>query len=409
MVKTTGMTSLLHFLRRKSRSYSRKPITVLAKETSQAFSELGSSVPLKPSAATTRPHMSTTPQTQTHQNSKYTNTGRRSGRKCIARYSRQRRRPGQKKAEDYTKTMSESIIPPATAITNIFNSKMKSLDQDGQAELTFRMWDILEGRQTTSEDITRTQLICTPDAVPAYTKRTIVTHDTAVHFESCPYCYLRRLEIVDDTGMPTCTECGVVAPPVFHFETPFKKGGGEGTENPHYSVVHKHVYDRMAHFKALLNSIQGLGRSHLCPKMMQALRDKVKEQYPCWPDHNWVTRTLKSLKQGKYIPQAIRIAAIINNRYSSPFIEEHKLNQLELGFVDVCKHFDDWIQTNKQVKRKNFMSYPYITHQLFTRLGLSHLCPFVKIIKSSARLEAQNMLWKGVCERANWPFVSLTN
>ena len=300
--------------------------------------------------------------------------------------------------------MDDSIIPPAMAITNIYIDKMKSLDIDKQAALTFEMWDILEGRQSTPEDIIRTQLICTPGAVPAYTKRDIIVHETANHYERCSNCFSLhgRVEIIDDTDMPTCTECGVVGPPTLTFETPFSKVR-IGTENPHFSVVHKHVYDRMAHFKALLNNIQGLGRVSLCPKMLQALRGMVEEQYPCWPDHHWVIRNLKALKQGKYTPHAIRIAALINTRFSPPIVQEHQLNQLELGFVEVCKHFDDWIQDNKHVKRKNFMSYPYIAHQLFKRNSLEHLCPFVQIIKSSARLQVQDQIWEAVSRRLNWP------
>ena len=408
MVKL-GTTSAVSFLRRKSRSPSTRPFTVSVRGISRACTEHGSSVPSKPSAATTKARTSTTPSTQTHPISKSTSTGRRSGRKCIARYSRQRRKPGQKKAEDYRKNMRESIIPPATAITNIYNEKMRTLDLEGQAALTFKMWDILDGRQSLPEDIIRTQLICAPGAVPAFTKRAIVSRDNANHHERCSYCH-GRVDIVDDTDMPTCTECGIVTPPILHFETPFLRGGQQGAENPHYSIVHKHIYDRMAHFKALINSIQGLGRAALCPDMLQALRDRVEEKYPCWPDHHWVKRNLKQLKQGKYIPQAIRIAALINSRFDPPFIPEHQLNQLELGFVEICKHFDGWIQqAGKQIKRKNFMSYPYIAHQLFKRNGLEHLCPFISIIKSSVRLEAQNQMWKAVCEQGHLPFVPLTN
>lgn len=404
----TGMTSAVFSHKPSSRMPLKRRRAASPVETLLVLSGLGRPSRRRRSSDTTNSHMNTTLSTKTHPFNKLVRTGRRSGRRCIARYSRQRRRPGQKKAEDYSNAMRDSVIPPPTAITNIYINKMKTLDSDGQAALTFKMWDILEGRQSTPEDIIRTQLVCTPGAVPAYTKRGIITHDTANHHERCSYCH-GRVDVIDDTDMPTCTECGVVTPPLLHFEASFLRGGRQGTENPHFTVVHKHIYDRMAHFKALLNNIQGLGRVSLCPKMLQALRDRVEEQYPCWPDHHWVIHNLKALKQGKYTPHAIRIAALINTRFSPPIVHEHQLNQLEIGFVEVCKHFDDWIQDNKNVKRKNFMSYPYIAHQLFRRNGLEHLCPFVQIIKSSVRLETQNQMWKAVCERGKFPFVSLTN
>lgn len=410
MVKSTtvGMTSAALSHKLNSRMPLRRRRGVSRMETLLVSSGLGRPSHPRPSSATTNSHTNTTPSTKTHPFNKLPRTGRRSGRKCIARYSRQRRRPGQKKAEDYHKAMHESTIPPAMAITNIYNDKMKTLDTDGQAALTFEMWDILEGRQSTTEDITRTQLICNPDAVPAYTKRDIVVHETANHYERCSYCH-GGVEVVDESDMPTCTACGVVTPPTLHFETPFLRGGQQGTENPHFSITHKHVYDRMAHFKAILNSVQGLGRCALCPNMLQQLRDRVEEQYPCWPDHHWVIRNLKQLKQGKYTPYAVRIAALVNTRFSPPTIPEALLNKLEIDFIYVCKHFDSWIQNEDSSMRKNFMSYPYVVCQLFRNNGLQNICQFLKLIKSSARLEVQNKMWKAVCMRGDLPFVSLTN
>lgn len=332
-------------------------------------------------------------------------TGRISGRKCVARYSRNRRRPGQKKGEDYMRNMRMAPEPPAITITNLYITKMKDLDPDAQAELTFKMWDILAGAQIREDDTIKTQIICAPHTVPDYIKRDVTTRELYIDNDQCPYCLERAVVVIDIHGEPSCTACGAVLPPTLHFETPFTKGDGRKEQQAHFSVVHKHIYDRMAHFKALMSNIQGMGRGKLCPTMTDTLLQAAREcPYPYAIDHLWVGRHLKLNKQGKYIPQAVRLTSLANPFFTPPILELKQLDQLEVGFVEVCARFDQWITSNKEVKRKNFMSYPYIAHQLFIRVGLPHLCQYLNMIKSDVRLDAQNKMWAFLCSNAGWTF-----
>lgn len=348
---------------------------------------------------------STTPSTQIQHSSKLSVTGRISGRKCVARYSRNRRRPGQKKGEDYMRNIRMAPESPAITITNLYLTKMKDLDRDAQAELTFRMWDILAGAQIREDDAIKTQIICAPHTVPDYIKKDVTTRELYIDTDQCPYCLERSVVVIDIHGEPSCTACGAALPPTLHFETPFAKGDGRKEEQAHFTVVHKHIYDRMAHFKALMNNIQGLGRSKLCPTMIAMLLQAVSESpSPYAIDHSWVARHLKLNKQGKYIPQAVRLASLANPFFTTPTLDMNQLDQLEMGFVEVCDRFDEWITSNKHVKRKNFMSYPYIAHQLFIRVGLPHLCQYLNMIKSDVRLDAQNKMWEILCANSGWAF-----
>lgn len=405
-VRGTSMTSPAKWRRSKSAICSgrRKPASS-AKTTVGSFA-FGKLSPQRHATASMTSAQSTIRFDPTLHPKTTRHIGRGSGRKCVAGYSRNRRRPGQKAGEDYLHHMRKDTEAPATTITKTFISKMKSLrgDTDAQADLVFRMWDILSGSQTREDDVIKTQIICTPEKVPAYIKSDVVLRELAIDINQCAYCHAR----FDYDATDGCLECGALPLPTFHFETPFCKDNyhsSKKVDNAHFRVVHKHIYDRMAHFKALLHNMQGLGQGKLCAGVTDKLID-IALADPNYPliDHIWVIAQLKKLKQGRYIPQAVRLARIANPFFSPPELDPTKIEQLELGFVEVCTRFDEFIKENKEIKRKNFMSYPYIAHQLFIRNDLSHLCGYLNMIKSDVRLDAQNKLWRVICEKAAWAY-----
>lgn len=403
-----GMTLAVHLPRSNSASSLKRRRSVSSEKTTLVSFDYGRQSHLKRAHASTTSAPSTIHSIHLPPSTMSKHTGKTSGRKCVAGYSRNRRRPGQKAGEDFLRNRRSDLDSPATTITKLYLTKLRTLDMEAQAELTFKMWDILAGTQTRQDDVIKTQIICAPETVPTYIKRDVAIREIAIDTSQCHYCYEKNVDVVDDTDMLTCLDCGAIQNQSYHFETPFKKGGAREKENPHFRIVHKHVYDRMSHFKALLHNVQGLGQGKLCEKMQQTLlTTALALPDPRVVDHVWVTEHLKRHKQGKYIPQAVRLARLANPFLTPPYISEQNLEQLELGFVEVCRCFDEWIQANKTVKRKNFMSYPYIAHQLLTRVGLPHLCAYLNMIRGDTRLDAQNKLWENVCEKAKWAYKPL--
>lgn len=400
----TTMTSLAKWRKSKSASFSQRHKPASSAETMLDSSAPGKQSLQKHATASTTSARSTIRFDPILPTRTTRPTGKGSGRKCVAGYSRNRRRPGQKAGEDYLRHMRKDPETPATTITKIFSSKMKNLDTDAQVDLVFQMWDILSGSQMREDDVIKTQIICTPEKVPPYIKRDMIIRELAIDTNQCAFCHARFHRDFADG----CKECGAVPTPAFHFETPFCKDNhpsSEKVENAHFRIVHKHIYDRMSHFKALLHNLQGLGKGKISADVTNNLIDAALA-HPNHPllDHNWVIAHLKKHKQGRYIPQAVRLACIANPFFSPPSLDPTHMEQLELGFVEVCTRFDEFIQENKEIKRKNFMSYPYIAHQLLTRVGLSHLCGYLNMIKSDVRLDAQNKLWEVICEKAGWAY-----
>lgn len=329
--------------------------------------------------------------------------GRRSGPKCIARYSRNRRRAGQAKGETYIKKLEAGAIP--NQITAIFNKRMAFLDgnNDAQAKLGLEMWDILMGQQNTMEDVIKASLICDPSGVPAIITKDLTMIENAIDVDRCEHCESPDIYRCDASGYVSCESCGCVASyPVCKLETPFMDmASGKAKTSSTFGVTSVHIYDRMTHFKTLLNNIRGNGSRELDPAMLAMLRKKRVDTKQTI-DHVWVISVLKGTKYSKFSPLAVRIARIVSDGEFVPrVIEMDVIQRLEDAFADVCRGFDEWIQTTDNA-RKNFMSYPYVACRIFERHGLSSLNEYVMKIKGLPTIKKQGVMWKQVCQRIGW-------
>lgn len=357
------------------------------------------------SGVSTSSTRSTTPQTKMA--AATSKRGKISRPKCIAHYSRKRRKPGQLVGEKFMAKRPTNDTR-SKRITDVYLGQLARLDGDldAQAALTFKMWDILNGSQTHRDDEINAEIICQPDAVPAYVRRDVLIRKIAIDPNECEHCHGTVTYIDHVTDQKMCEDCGAVHAPVPVLESPFANKISK-TNIAHFRVVNSHVYDRMSHFKALLHNIQGLGQSKLCPLMLDALRARARTEMSENITHKWVCSALRAIKMGKFSPQAVRIAQLVSDgRFKAPVIEKDTHERLLASFVDVCVFFDEWIQ-NAVTDRKNFMSYPYIAFQIFSAHSLAHLHDYLTLIKSDARREVQNKIWQGVCERAGWPFAAL--
>lgn len=405
------MTSVLHLPRRDCTFSSNPPMTVSSVETSGELFKPGQRSTTRPrrGSMTSRPHMNRLTDKQTVEI--LTKFGRSSKPVCIARYSRQRKLPGQSTAEVYLKTMRKRSETVADVITRVFNNKLAGMNGDSEAQikLMFSMWDVLAGSQTRETDAIRAITICKPEDVPAYIKRQMVAEDVVIELDECDYCASRTLVHIDDEARAGCETCGAMQSIQLHYEMPWMmkgpQAGGVSTqaEAPGAQVVSKHVYDRLSHFRAILHNIQGRCQGKLCEKMMATLADRLAGTPPAMVTHTLVQTMLKSMKQGKYVPQATRIAYILSDKTCvAPDIPAHVVDMMCMDFSLVCIHYDAWINSHTASKRKNFMSYPFILAKLLARHNMDNLLPFVSVIKSDARRGEQVKLWNIVCEGTGW-------
>ena len=423
----TGMTSAVPSPIYNSTFFSSLPVSVSLPEMSVESSSCGNQSTPPPSSAPMRCRRPTTKRPEIKMDLNMKPFGRRCKQTCFAPYSRQhqtqpeerrRQRPGEQVGKAYFQQQQMDLTPVGAisdTITSIYNTKMASLDGDvdKQNELTFKLWDILAGSQDRVDDAIKAHLICDPDSVPPFVKRDLLALEVFIDTDQCDYCHDRCMVYDDESGSSYCDTCGSGGETRLVLETPFASSRSSHTTNSQMSVgfetVHKHIYDRLSHFQALLNNVQGRGNSKLCPRMIETLRTKARAlpglssvTYP------WVMASLKTMRAGKFIPHAVRITQLVAQGFwNPPTIEPNDKNALVDGFVRVCEQYDRWIGENTDTKRKNFMSYPYIAYQLCMRQGLTDICGFFTLIKSDVRRATQNKLWAVICERERWAFNSL--
>jgi len=312
-----------------------------------------------------------------------------------------RRKRGQKKGEVYTTRARTDT--PTDEITKMYKNKIDSLGNDitAQNEITFKLWDVLRGAQDKNDDVLKTAMICTPDTVPEFIKQDIAIDGTTREQWTieCKWCGW-LLTYMEDSGHYACESCGVVAEEKLTMETNMHCFSVVRT----HDIVKKHVYDRMSHFRALMSSIQGISQTKLCDKMLATLRTEADAEGVV-VSPKWVMERLKAHKMGKYTPKRFRIAQLLDHTCLPPVLELGEMERLMSSFALVCKHFDEWrTDETTTTARKNFMSYPYIAHQLFKMIGMPKMCASLLMISSPARMKVQNGIWAEVCERTGWAF-----
>ena len=343
--------------------------------------------------------------------------GKASKIKCISMQKRGRKWNGQNKAEEYVRHIYKNTTNPALEITRIMNSRLIELSDStqDQCDLLFSLMDILKKETQGIEDVIKTELICYPDRVPEYTKRSYTLqklyHKGEYWCEECE----QDTVVYDGLGRKVCNECGLQKTDYIgeYFTTQAYTQHADGSSKDDvnsqgsHSLQHKHIYDRMSNFKAQLRQLQGECVSALDEKVMRHMH-----QAALWVDKKnidcqWVIKELKKIKAGKYIPQRQRIAAIVSGgAYTPPQLPPLIVEQLLHDFETLCKAYDKWIGQAK-TKRKNFISYPFVVYQLLCRHNFQKYTGDLRLIKNTKRLEEQARVWQELAGETAFDFFNI--
>ena len=57
--------------------------------------------------------------------------------------------------------------------------------------------------------------------------------------------------------------------------------------------------------------------------------------------------------------------------------------------------------------RKNFLNYNYCFHRCFQMLGMQHFSAYFPSIKSKAKLDSLDQIWKSICTDLGWKYEPL--
>ena len=332
--------------------------------------------------------------------------------KCIVNKSHVkkslRRDPkGEGARRKYRKTITSANAGSAsitTRIATMCRQRLQDLQDmpDKQARIAFHLMKITKQQTHTINDLIQTTYMCYPERLPTNTLRRLLLEKIALDPETCTLC--AGLQIKDLlTNRYSCTRCGTQCAEDSNIIDNLKNSINDHA-TPGYSLVQKHMYDRMNNFKNALNDLQGKGETKIEPECITKLRERCPTTITL---PSKIMTELKKLKQGKYIPIRYRLAALIS-AYKPIVLQLEELTAMKRMFARVCDVFDKLKNSDVLVfQRKNFMSYQYVLYQLLRECGAKGGRTYIKLPSGEKCKADHDAMWKHVCRDCGWVFLPL--
>lgn len=205
-------------------------------------------------------------------------------------------------------------------------------------------------------------------------------------------------EFAHTTSMLTCVRCGKSE---YHMEM--------STRNLSYleeistSANQPYAYQRINHFSDWLNSIQGKEHTEVPQEVIDAIKAEFRKE-------GCVTRSeikpskvrgyLKKLNLSKYYEHTNHITSLLNG-VPPPIFPKELEDKLKAMFKAVQEPF----RKHCPKTRKNFLSYKYTLYKFCELLGEDQYKKHFPLLKSAAKLHAQDVIFKAICQELGWQFI----
>ncbi len=182
-----------------------------------------------------------------------------------------------------------------------------------------------------------------------------------------------------------CFECGVC----------FDEPEYVVSDLQNYMPRHKRYYNRLDHFKEVLNQYQGKEGRDIPDHIVQRVKDEV-ERNPI----GGTRQALRKLRMTKYVENANYLDFIILSK-PLPYIPR----LIEDKLIRYFKYIDRVFAQLLQSAGKSFMSYHYVIYKLLELIGERELMTAVPLLKTKARLKQHDRVWLLLCQELGWSFV----
>ena len=219
----------------------------------------------------------------------------------------------------------------------------------------------------------------------------------------CRNC-LNTLVKVHSQGFEVCVECGnLVANPEEVATCSTSSLGGTVGSSAGTRRLTTYMYKRTNHFLDHLKRVQAKQSSMVKPEVLATVENELRKER-IFPGDPRITTTkvrsiLKKLKLQKHYVYVFQITAKLSGKAPpslSPMQEEKLLEMFQSIQGPFEKHCPP--------DRTNMLNYSFILRKLTQILGWHDLMEYFPLLKSRSKVYAQDMLWKKICEEANFPF-----
>jgi len=214
----------------------------------------------------------------------------------------------------------------------------------------------------------------------------------------CSGCGLEKVLLPCESSM-SCPECGEAEEVLISSDKPSYQDVPNDTGRVQFS------YDRMHHFRELLNQAQGKESTNISPEVFNAIKAEIKK-YRLKP-HELNKKIIKKILQkldltNKY-EHVSQILYKLHPESTLTFSQEtedklcYMFMCIQEPYIEICKMYSD----DSRDSRSNFYNYNYIFHKFCEILNLSEVIngnEHFKLLENNDKLRNYEKFWKKVIE-----------
>lgn len=213
--------------------------------------------------------------------------------------------------------------------------------------------------------------------------------------EICPFCKSPAIVTMVNEGYTYCSVCHTMENMIVDHDKPSYK-------DPPKEITY-FSYKRINHLNEWLNQIQGKETTEIPEEIYDKILLEIKKQRitnMADLSYDKVKRILKQLKVHKYYEH---IPHIINRLNGLPM--PNFSTELEEKLRTMFKHIQTPFLKHAPTMRKNFLSYSFCLHKFLQLLEKDEYLSYFCLLKSRDKLQAQDKIWKKICEEVKWQFI----
>ena len=204
--------------------------------------------------------------------------------------------------------------------------------------------------------------------------------------QRCTHCDSEKIEFDTKLSSIVCKACGNTE----YLENSSLVGCDEEVPGNVYS------YKRENHFLGCLKYFCNEDIVHIPDNIIYEVKTFVTEKSV------GATKAYLRTKFKDFLPYHVRIHAMILGE-EHPVLTEKQKETLCGLFARIQAPFAKL----RPKERCNFLSYPYVAYKLLEIAGFHNFLKYITLLKSKAKIMAQEEMFRGICERLNWEFKPL--
>lgn len=213
--------------------------------------------------------------------------------------------------------------------------------------------------------------------------------------EICPHCKSPAIVTMVNEGYTYCSVCHTMENMIVDHDKPSYK-------DPPKEITY-FSYKRINHLNEWLNQIQGKETTEIPEEIYDKILFEIKKQRitnMADLSYDKVKRILKQLKVHKYYEHIPHIINRLNGLPMPNFSPD-----LEEKLRTMFKHIQTPFLKHAPTMRKNFLSYSFCLHKFLQLLEKDEYLSYFCLLKSRDKLQAQDKIWKKICEEVKWQFI----